>query len=309
MVFIATTLVEAMGLVIRLERYLVGRGSDMQFDDALKRLQETELEILKVLADFCVEHEIRWFIDSGTVLGAMRHGGFIPWDDDIDVGMLRADYERFLTVAAQSFPEGYSVHTAENTHGFAGMFAKVYKDGTLFETDETREAGLLQGIFVDIFPYDALSSVEAEQQKQRSGARLWQGISYLYHSGTIVVPHKGALGAIERAACAVAHPIVHALFSPMRIVAKFNAVVAKTGEHASNMMLPFAWPNIQGIPLDVLVPTSELQFEDASFPAPGNAERYLELMYGDWRTLPAPEDRRTHLPKVLDFGDGSIWKA
>lgn len=281
----------------------------MQFDDALKLLQETELEILKVLARFCAEHKIQWFIDSGTVLGAMRHGGFIPWDDDIDVGMLRADYERFLMTAAQFFPEGYSVHTAENTPGFPGMFAKVYKDGTLFETDETREAGLPQGIFVDIFPYDALSSVEAERQKQRSDARLWQSISYLYHSGTIVVPHRGVLGAIERAFCTVAHPIVHLVFSPERILAKFNAAVAKTGERASNTMLPFAWPNIQGIPLDVLVPTSELQFEDASFPAPGNAERYLELMYGDWRTLPAPENRRTHLPKVLDFGDSRRWES
>lgn len=281
----------------------------MQFDDALRRLQDAEFEILQVLAQFCSEHDIQWFIDSGTVLGAMRHGGFIPWDDDIDIGMLRADYDRFLTLAAQSFPAGYSVHTAENTPGFAGMFAKVYKDGTLFETEETREAGLSQGIFVDIFPYDALSSAESEQQKQRSGARLWQSISYLYHSGTIVVPHKGVLGAIEHAACAVAHPIVHCLFSPERILAKFNAAIARVEGEASNLMLPFAWPNIKGIPLDVLVPTRELQFNGVSFPAPGDTERYLDLMYGDWRTLPALEDRRTHLPQVLDFGDGKRWES
>lgn len=281
----------------------------MQFDDALKRLQETELEILKVLANYCAAHDIQWFIDSGTVLGAMRHGGFIPWDDDIDVGMLRADYERFLTLAAHAFPVGYSVHTAENTHGFAGMFAKVYKDGTLFETDETHEAGLSQGIFIDIFPYDALSNVEAERQKQRSGARLWQSVSYLYHSGSIVVPHKGFVGAMERVACTIAHPIVHCIFSPERILERFNAVVAKTGDHASTVMLPFAWPNIKGIPLEVLVPTCALQFEGVTFPAPGNVERYLELMYGDWRVLPAPEDRRTHLPRILDFGNGERWES
>lgn len=123
----------------------------VKFDSALRRLQETELEILKAFASFCDEHDLEWFIDSGTVLGALRHGGFIPWDDDIDVGMLREDYDRFLRLASQSFVEGYSVHTPDNTEGFAGMFAKVYKDGTLFETRETRDAGLKQGIFIDIF--------------------------------------------------------------------------------------------------------------------------------------------------------------
>ena len=70
----------------------------VKFDSALKRLQETELEILKAFASFCDEHDLEWFIDSGTVLGALRHGGFIPWDDDIDVGMLRDDYDRFLSL-------------------------------------------------------------------------------------------------------------------------------------------------------------------------------------------------------------------
>lgn len=281
----------------------------VEFDVALKRLQETELEILKAFASFCDEHNLEWFIDSGTVLGALRHGGFIPWDDDIDVGMLREDYDRFLEIASRSFVEGYSVHTPDNTEGLAGMFAKVYKDGTMFETQETRDAGLKQGIFIDIFPYDSLSSDEREQGRQRSGARFWQSVSYLYHSGSIVVPHKGMLGRIERLACKLAHPIVHVLFSPGAIQRKFDAAVQRCGAGPSNVMLPFAWPNIDGIPQDVLIPPVAVSFEDVTFPAPCKTERYLELMYGDWRQLPAPEDRRTHLPQILDFGDGEIWEA
>lgn len=281
----------------------------MEFASALKRLQTCELEILKVFASFCEEHDLEWFIDSGTVLGALRHGGFIPWDDDIDVGMLREDYDRFLELASRSFVDGYSVHTPQNTKGLAGMFAKVYKDGTLFETEETREADLRQGIFIDIFPYDPLSSDEGEQGRQRSGARFWQSVSYLYHSGTIVVPHKGLLGRFERLACKIAHPIVQALFTPDKIQCKFDDAVRSFSAAPSEILLPFAWPNIDGISRDILVPPVMVSFEDSSFPAPCKTECYLELMYGDWRQLPAPEDRRTHLPQILDFGDGEIWEA
>lgn len=285
-------------------------GEDgMEFDAALKRLQSCELEILEAFAIFCDEHNVEWFIDSGTVLGALRHGGFIPWDDDIDVGMLRDDYDRFLELTRHSFVDGYSVHTFENTEGFAGMFAKVYKDGTLFETRETREAGLKQGIFIDIFPYDALSSDEEERESQRSGARFWQSVSYLYHSGTIVVPHKGVLGSIESLACRIAHPLIRILFAPEAIKRRFDSVVQSFDAPPSGSVLPFAWPNIAGIPRDVLVPPVEVCFEGDYFPAPREAEHYLELMYGNWRQLPAPEDRRTHLPQVLDFGDGEIWEA
>lgn len=281
----------------------------MEFKEALQKLQDTELEILKALASFCAENGIEWFIDSGTVLGALRHGGFIPWDDDIDVGMLREDYDRFLRIIdGGGFTAGYSVHTARNTPGFAGMFAKVYKDGTLFETKETREAGLRQGIFVDIFPYDPISRDPKVEVRQRSRARLWQSISYLYHSRSIVVPHKGILGALERVACWIAHPVVHALFTPENIADKFAHAVSCGSGSASDLMLPFAWPNIKGLPVDVLVPPVPRTFEGIEFPAPAQTARYLEIMYGDWQTLPAPEDRRTHLPQVLDFGNGERWE-
>ena len=117
----------------------------MNRDEALKKLQATELEILLILRDFCAEHDVSWFLDGGTLLGAVRHGGFIPWDDDVDVGMLRKDYDRFVALAKQDLPDGFSYHDASNTPGYAAMFGKIYKDGTQFLTDETLEAGHLRG--------------------------------------------------------------------------------------------------------------------------------------------------------------------
>ena len=106
----------------------------MSPEQALKRLQEAELEILLAISEVCEKAQVNWWMDSGTALGAMRHGGFIPWDDDIDIGILRSDYDRFLEVAPRLLPEGFSLHTARDTKGFAPLFAKVFLDGTRFET-------------------------------------------------------------------------------------------------------------------------------------------------------------------------------
>ena len=107
----------------------------MNNTEALKKLQDIELDILIMLKDFCLQHDISWFLDGGTVLGAARHKGFIPWDDDIDIGMLREDYDRFVSLAKTELPSGYSLHDWSNTPGYSAMFAKVYKDNTKFYTE------------------------------------------------------------------------------------------------------------------------------------------------------------------------------
>ena len=77
--------------------------------DSLQRLQAVELDILRAIRDVCEAHGITYFLDGGTTLGAVRHGGFIPWDDDADVAMPQEDYEHFLRVAPEALPEGYTL--------------------------------------------------------------------------------------------------------------------------------------------------------------------------------------------------------
>lgn len=275
--------------------------------EALKKLQETELDILLMLKDFCDTHSITWFLDGGTTLGAARHGGFIPWDDDIDIGMIREEYDRFITLAKTELPEGYSLHDISNTQGYAAMFAKVYKDGTEFHTDETMEAGCNQGIFVDVFPYDRLAKDAGRRKKQIRNARTWQSILYLYHSRTIVVPHRGVLGAIERGGCKIAHTVVRAAFHPNAIREKFERSIISNNEETIDRFITLPWPNISGFDKNVLTPPVPLKFEGYEFPAPAQPEKYLETTYGAWQNLPPIEDRHTHLPKHLDFGDGITW--
>lgn len=285
-----------------------GKARAMNDAEALKKLQETELQILLAIAEFCDRNDIEWFMDSGTALGAMRHGGFIPWDDDIDIGMMRDDYDRFIELARTGLPQGYSLQTFSSNPSFPGMFAKVYKDNTAFHTKETAEAGCDQGIFVDIFAYDTLAADASQRARQLRTARLWQSVSYLYHAKTIVVPHKGALGAVERAACRAAHYVVRALARRASIEKRYDRARSFEGAASDECSILF-WTAMKPCRKTDMIPPSRALFCGHELPIAARPETYLDNMYGDWRTLPAPENRRTHLPEFIDFGDGTSWRA
>ena len=245
-------------------------------------------------------------MDAGTLLGAARHSGFIPWDDDIDIGMLRQDYDRFVDLAQHGLPDGYELQTFENNEVFAGHFAKVCKTGTEFRTKETAEAGNRQGIFIDIFPYDTLAEDATVRSRQQKRSCLWQSLSYLYHAKTITVPHKGVLGAVERFGCRVCHVLVRTFFTRARIAQGSERARYASVPQSSECKI-LAWAPMGPCPVDGLIRTSSVSFCGHNLPAPLDYEAHLSNMYGDWRTLPAPEDRRTHLPQLIDFGDGTLW--
>lgn len=265
----------------------------------LRKLQLTLLEILLVVDKFCKENEIHYFLDSGTALGAVRHNGFIPWDDDADLGMLRVDFDRFIQLAQEGLPEGYSLHTFDNTPGYAGMFAKVYKDGTVFETLETRAANCSQCVFVDIFPYDELSSDRKTRARQLRSAGLWQRVSYLYHSPYIEVPFGGFVGSVARGACRASHCVIRLLFTRDVIWRKFEAIRFTTVEPSGKYAL-LAYPDIGPFDKGMMTDLVEREFEGHLFPCVSETERYLTIMYGSsWSELPPENKRRTHKPLRL----------
>jgi len=274
-------------------------------EDVLKRLQATELEIIDAVADVCARENLNWFLIGGTVLGAKRHGGFIPWDDDIDMGMLRADYDRFLEIAPAALPEGFELLSPMDTPGYAPMFAKVCKTGTHFCAQEAVDAGVDIGIFVDIFPRDRVAADPVLQKRQYRAARTYTRASYLYHSDHITRVPAGLYGKLARKAFPLVHRVLHAVGDENEIRRRFREqTVVSENAHATECA-SFTSPSMKPLPLAMFEHPELIEFEGRMFPAPSPAEEYLTAAYGPtWGEVPPPEKRKSHAPVILDFGDG-----
>lgn len=124
-------------------------------DPKIAEAQKVMLDILLQTHEICVKHGIRYWLEGGTLLGAVRHGGFIPWDDDIDICMMRKDYNKFLEVAKFELPKEYFLQTKDTDPEFPLPIAKIRRHNTtIIETGETGEENYHHGIFMDIIPND-----------------------------------------------------------------------------------------------------------------------------------------------------------
>jgi lipopolysaccharide cholinephosphotransferase len=123
----------------------------MEIEELVKLAQ---LDLLNELKRICDKNDIKYFLSGGTLLGAIRHNGFIPWDDDIDVGMLRKDYDKFIKCCSEELCNDYYIHNWDNDEYSVQPFSKLKIKGTQYTEEISKNSKVDDGIFIDIFPYD-----------------------------------------------------------------------------------------------------------------------------------------------------------
>ena len=135
----------------------------------MKRYWVAQLVVLAEIDRICRKHDIKWFAEYGSLLGTVRHGGYIPWDDDFDICMFRNDYERFFAVAQKEFPEGYTILTIQAQEEYSLLLGRVVNSNVINYSEQHlgKYYGCPYTVGIDIFPLDALSDDEDEEEKRR----------------------------------------------------------------------------------------------------------------------------------------------
>lgn len=237
----------------------------------LKEAQRVLTSMMLVIHNICKENNIPYFLADGTLLGSIRHGGFIPWDDDIDIGMLRKDYNKFKKVIGDCLPEIYKVESYKlNTHGKHNWLKIMYLED--FEWVDI-EGKLHKGISIDVFPFDYVQG----KDKISITANIFHRISRLIYP-TKVVGLKDFLASI------INRMKVHNLYC------SFNK---ETNTITYGIETPFY--GYAFFKKDDIFPLKTGIFEDQNFNIPNNPDQYLKLIYGDYMKIPEEADRQIHM--------------
>lgn len=262
-------------------------------EELLQELHTAELEMLKAVDDLCRKHHITYTLYCGTLLGAIRHGGFIPWDDDIDLAMPMEDYKHFLKVAAE-LPAPYVMQNRNTTKSYPYAWSRVYADGTAYVKKGMKQPGdLHMGIWLDIYPFVGAAKTKWGQELQwfliecsnaTRTADLYRGTGDATRFTQKFMMHVP--GPIRRAASSLC------LWLAMRDPEKCET---KGTLDAAKFEGKYKWSDWKE--------WTTARFEDGEFPIPVNYDGMLRIMYGDYMKLPPKEKRVMHRDEnwILDL--------
>lgn len=253
----------------------------------LNKYHSILLKTMKVFHSFCEGNGLTYSISGGTMLGAVRHGGFIPWDDDIDVMMPRPDYNRFLELTAKVFVNGYTVISQYNTTNYRMPFAKIMDlNSTVIPLKENKDCPY--GVFIDVFPVDGVT--ENEYFSKKNLKKYYRTMAYaasLYNGS-----HCKNLQSI------IIHLIARLSFkSSQQFLIECDSIAQKYGYDTSPYLGQYfsVYSHYKEMyPRDVFDETEIIDFEGIEVRCIKQRDKYLTIMYGDYMTPPPPEKRVTH---------------
>ena len=260
----------------------------------LRPLWDALLDVFRVFADICERHGLRYCADTGTALGAVRHGGFIPWDDDMDIQMPRPDYDKFVEIAKRELPKGYAWLDRFTCPDYDKVFGKVIVTDKVRVDAVASNSGLRlgQGIFIDVFPLDGYPDSVME--------RIWRKIQNIligfrskFNDGL-----KGCPTWKSRVAwiCgAVLLPINYKIRN-YREQGQFYESRARKYEFGETKMCVSIgcahYADDKPYPFELFGALRKIKFDSVEMPVQEHVEEYLKWMFGDYMQLPPVENRK-----------------
>ena len=248
---------------------------------SLDEIKHIEIEILDYVVHLCDEHHLRYFLMYGTLIGAVRHQGFIPWDDDIDITMPRKDYQQLMDILLKEKNEKY-VLLCEKTKGYTYPFAKVVDTQTRI-LEESIDDFEHNGIWIDIFPYDGMQS--------KMHYKLCCLLNKCRAAAIYKEFPKGRGGSYWQ--WKICRIIGYQFFASFynRICQKYDY---ETSDEVAFMALP-----TEHCPRRCMEQCVKMEFEGKTYDVPTGYDEILTLYYGDYMQLPPENQRVTHQIKAV----------
>ena len=238
---------------------------------ALRRDQRELFRMLLVVAEICHKNGIQWWLSSGTLLGAARHSGFIPWDDDMDIVLLRKDYKRLARILHSMQSDEFVFHSMQSDVEYVNSFGKFRKrEGVIGSASRRYNYYKWRGIGLDIFAIEKTSFFAA-----KTASTIYNNLQHLTSYIKVGWIRKPLIRVIELLCLGIINPL-------LRIVGLINP----KGEY--HYTLGTGWARHTFFMKNTFPLTTTL-FEGVEMPIPHDTDAYLRNVYGDWRTLPSEE--------------------
>lgn len=269
-------------------------------EEELGKIQVLETDALKIIIEICEKLEIEYFLIGGTALGAIRHNGFIPWDDDIDVGMTRSNYERFLKDAPQYLPDGYFLQTPYEGTSCPYFYSKLRIDNTKFVEYCNHRVKMHHGVYVDIFPFDEVPDDENLNREQFNRVQKLIRLFTLRQSPDVSMEPSSFKERMKAQVRRMAHCFMM-LYPYKRILHQLEAEFTRYNGSGQKAYACLNFPKIytEYVLKSDLYPLKKHKFGEVEAFIPNNYDVYLRTHYGDYMKLPPEEQRFGHKPYIV----------
>lgn len=259
-------------------------------ESQLLELKKIELDMLDELVRICDKYHIRYFLSGGSCLGAVRHSGFIPWDDDIDVGMLREDYNKFAELCKTELNRQYVFQDMNSEPNCGLVFGKIRKKNTIYSEEYSAHIHMSQGVWIDIFPYDKIPNEPDKRTRLIRKVNLFKNI-YIIKCGYYFPNNRPA---IQKIIYYLAKIIC--MFMPLSwLIGKLKkTMVSYQNDETCKYAIPFGGaykPEIEIEQLTMLTDLSPIAFEGKTYYSFTDYDGYLKKHYGNYMELPPVEKR------------------
>lgn len=270
-------------------------------EDSLKELHDVEFEMLLQIKRICNKYRLQYYLSGGTFLGAVRHQGFIPWDDDMDIALPREDYQKFVSVVNRELPEGLEFKSYSLDKDYHHPVARLINYKICVKNNSFREARI-EPAWIDIFPLDGMPNGILSSNIHKIHL-LWRKVMIGWANYEDLQDSKPNRPWYEKILMFIGKTLKPGKFMDLqKQYAKLEKTLMKYPAKNSKVYM-----NFNGIYRFNSIMEKSIYygdgamytFEGEQFPAPANYDAYLTKIYGDYMKLPSVEKRNTHSTELI----------